>query len=121
MIVGLPLVADGAVFNVAAVVHGGRIAGIVPKTYLPNYREYYEKRYFAAAESRRSEVVSLGDASPGDGDVPFGEDLLFDVGPVPGFRFHVEICEDLWSPLPPSTRRRAWRVPRCSSTCRRAT
>ncbi len=98
LIAGLPLVADGAVFNAAAVVHGGRIAGIVPKTYLPNYREYYEKRYFAAAESRRSDVVSLGGA-----DVPFGEDLLFDVGPVPGFRFHVEICEDLWSPLPPST------------------
>ena len=98
LIVGLPLVADGAVFNVAAVTHGGRIAGIVPKTYLPNYREHYEKRYFAAAESRRSEVVSVGGA-----EVPFGEDLLFDVGPTPGFRFHVEICEDLWSPLPPST------------------
>ena len=87
LVVGLPLVADGAVFNVAAVVGGGRIAGIVPKTYLPNYREYYEKRYFAAAESRRSQVVSLGGE-----DVPFGEDLLFDVGPTPGFRFHVEIC-----------------------------
>ena len=99
LIVGLPLEADGAVFNVAAVVHGGRIAGIVPKVYLPNYREYYEKRYFAAAESRRSDAVSLGGE-----DVPFGDDLLFDVGPVPGFRFHVEICEDLWSPLPPSTR-----------------
>lgn len=99
LIVGLPLQADGAVFNVAAVVHGGRIAGVVPKVYLPNYREYYEKRYFAAAESRRSDFVALGDE-----DVPFGEDLLFDVGPVPGFRFHVEICEDLWSPLPPSTR-----------------
>lgn len=98
LIVGLPLLVDGAVFNVAAVVCTGRIAGIVPKIYLPNYREYYEKRYFAAAESRRSEVVSLGGE-----DVPFGEDLLFDVGPVPGFRFHVEICEDLWSPLPPST------------------
>ncbi len=99
LIVGLPLAVDGAVFNVAAVVHGGRVAGVVPKVYLPNYREYYEKRYFAAAESRRSETVSLGDA-----EAPFGEDLLFDVGPVPGFRFHVEICEDLWSPLPPSTR-----------------
>ena len=99
LIVGLPLEADGAVFNVAAVVHGGRIAGVVPKVYLPNYREYYEKRYFAAAESRRSDSVSLGGE-----EVPFGEDLLFDVGPVPGFRFHVEICEDLWSPLPPSTR-----------------
>ncbi len=99
LIVGLPLRADGAVFNVAAVVHGGRIAGVVPKVHLPNYREYYEKRYFAAAESRRSDVVSLGDE-----DVPFGEDLLFEAGPVPGFRFHVEICEDLWAPLPPSTR-----------------
>ena len=98
LIVGLPLVADGAVFNVAAVVQGGQVAGIVPKTYLPNYREYYEKRYFAAAESRRSELVSLGGA-----EVPFGEDLLFDLGPDPAFRFHVEICEDLWSPLPPST------------------
>ncbi len=98
LIVGLPLAVDGAVFNVAAVVHGGRVAGVVPKVYLPNYREYYEKRYFAAAGSRRSDVVSLG-----GGEAPFGEDLLFDVGPVPGFRFHVEICEDLWSPLPPST------------------
>ena len=98
LIVGLPLVVDGAVFNVAAVTHGGQVCGIVPKTYLPNYREYYEKRYFAAAESRRSEFVSLGGA-----EVPFGEDLLFDLGPDPAFRFHVEICEDLWSPLPPST------------------
>jgi len=98
-IVGLPLVADGAVFNVAAVVGGGRILGLVPKSYLPNYREYYEKRYFAAAEARRSDVVRLGGE-----EIPFGEDLLFDVGPAPAFRFHVEICEDLWAPQPPSTR-----------------
>ncbi len=100
VIAGLPLVVDGAVFNTAAVVHGGCIAGVVPKVHLPNYREYYEKRHFAAAGARRSESVALGGA-----EVPFGEDLLFDVcGAGPGFRFHVEICEDLWSPLPPSTR-----------------
>ncbi len=98
LIVGLPLLIDGAVFNVAAVVNRGRVAGIVPKTYLPNYREYYEQRYFAAAEVRRSVQVRLGTE-----DVPFGEDLVFDMGPRPSFRFHVEICEDLWSPLPPST------------------
>ncbi len=96
--VGLPLLVDDAVFNVGAVVHGGRVAGVVPKVWLPNYREYYEKRYFAAARSRRSDAVSLGGR-----EAPFGEDLVFEMGPCPAFRFHVELCEDLWSPLPPST------------------
>lgn len=98
-LVGLPLRVDDALFNVAAVVSGGRIRGLVPKSFLPNYREYYEKRYFTDAPTARDdELELLGDL------VPFGTDLLFEAEDLNGLCFGVEICEDLWSPVPPSTR-----------------
>jgi len=96
--VGLPLSADGRLFNCAVLVHRGRILGVVPKTYLPNYREFYEKRQFApAAQALSSSIRLLGQ------DAPFGSQLLFAATNVPGFVLHMEICEDLWVPLPPST------------------
>jgi NAD+ synthase (glutamine-hydrolysing) len=98
LVVGLPLRADGRLFNCGALVHRGRIHGVVPKTYLPNYREFYEKRHFApAAQALSTSIQLLGQ------DVPFGNQLLFAATNLPGFVLHLEICEDLWVPLPPST------------------
>ncbi|MDA3628159.1 NAD(+) synthase [Saccharopolyspora sp. WRP15-2] len=98
LVVGAPLRFGDRLFNCGVVVHRGAVVGVVPKSYLPTYREFYEKRYFAAARDALSGHVSLlGD------DVPFGNDLLFDAPQLPGFTFHVEICEDLWVPVPPST------------------
>ena len=98
-VVGAPLGIDDAVFNCAVVLQRGRILGVVPKTYLPNYREFYEARYFAPAEmAQRSEITLLGQR-----DVPFGNALLFRHDDQPLLRFHVEICEDLWVPIPPSS------------------
>ena len=98
MIVGLPLRVEHLLYNCAAVVAGGRILGVVPKSYLPNYGEFYESRQFNPADSAVvSEVKLLGQA------VPFGAQLLFEVSNLPLFRFHVEICEDLWVPIPPSS------------------
>ncbi|HEX6707223.1 MAG TPA: NAD(+) synthase [Albitalea sp.] len=97
-IVGLPLRVDHLLFNCAAVVHRGRVLGVVPKTYLPNYGEFYEARQFNPADNARSdEIVLLGRR------VPFGADLLFEAGNLPNLRFHVEICEDVWVPIPPSS------------------
>jgi len=98
-IVGAPLRIDDAVFNCAVVVHRGRVLGVVPKTYLPNYREFYEARYFAPAEAAVSREVEL----VGQDEVPFGNALLFRHEEQPLLRFHVEICEDLWVPIPPSS------------------
>jgi NAD+ synthase (glutamine-hydrolysing) len=98
LVAGLPLRADGRLFNCAVVVHRGRILGAVPKSYLPNYREFYEKRQFApAAQALSKSLQLLGQ------DVPFGSQLLFAATNEPGFVMHAEICEDLWVPLPPST------------------
>ena len=96
-VVGLPLQVDNLLFNCAAVLHQGRILGVVPKAFLPNYREYYEMRQFAPAAAARRRGVRLG----GQDDVPFGERLLFRVGGA--WSFFVEICEDLWVPIPPSS------------------
>ena len=97
-IVGAPLMVDGLVFNCAVVVQGGRILGVVPKSYLPNYKEFYEARWFASAFKARSTAVTIGTQL-----VPFGRDLLFEATNVNGFVLGVEICEDLWVPLPPSS------------------
>src|SRR5262245_38009266 len=98
-VVGLPLVVDDRLFNCAAVLHAGQILGVVPKSYIPNYKEFYEIRWFApAAVARSSEVSLLGDTAP------FGTDLLFDGSDkIRGFVVGVEICEDLWVPIPPSS------------------
>ncbi|WP_280156289.1 NAD(+) synthase [Piscinibacter sp. XHJ-5] len=97
-IVGLPVRVDHLLFNCAAVVHRGRVLGVVPKTYLPNYGEFYEARQFNPADHARStEIALLGQ------EVPFGADLLFEASGLPLFKFHVEICEDVWVPIPPSS------------------
>src|SRR5436305_4891344 len=96
--VGLPLVVDDQVFDCAALLHRGRILGIVPKSYLPNYKEFYEARWFAPAATARSQTVRLGGE-----EIPFGTDLLFDAVDVEGLIVGVEICEDLWVPIPPSS------------------
>ena len=98
LIVGLPLRVDHQLFNCAAVVANGRILGLVPKSYLPNYGEFYESRQFSAADSAVSTQVRLLGQ-----DVPFGTGLLFEVANIPALRFHVEICEDVWVPIPPSS------------------
>ncbi len=97
-VVGLPLRVDHSLFNCAAVVHRGRLLGIVPKTYLPNYGEFYEARHFNPADHAQSTQILLFGQS-----VPFGADLLFEAEDVPNFCFHAEICEDLWVPIPPSS------------------
>jgi NAD+ synthase (glutamine-hydrolysing) len=97
-VVGLPMQLEHVLFNCAAVVHRGRILGVVPKTYLPTYREFYEGRQFAVADVAIHDTIDLiGQA------VPFGGKLLFEAADVPGLTFHVEICEDVWVPIPPSS------------------
>ncbi|MQY21056.1 NAD(+) synthase [Nocardia macrotermitis] len=97
LVVGAPVRAQGRLFNCGIVIDRGRILGVAPKSYLPNYREFYEKRQFAAArESLEDQITVAGQR------VPFGADLLFTATNVPGFVFHLEICEDGWVPLPPS-------------------
>jgi NAD+ synthase (glutamine-hydrolysing) len=95
---GLPVSADGLLFNCAAMIQGGRLLGVVPKTYLPGYKEYYEERWFSSArEARASEVRLCGTLAP------FGPRLLFTVPEEPRASIAVEICEDLWAPVPPSS------------------
>ncbi len=97
-IVGLPVRAGHLLYNAAAVVCGGRVLGVVPKTYLPNYGEFYEARQFAAAASAvATEIVVAGQT------VPFGADLIFRAADDPSFALHAEICEDVWVPVPPSS------------------
>jgi NAD+ synthase (glutamine-hydrolysing) len=98
-VVGLPLQLDGALYNCAAVVHRGRLLGVVPKSYIPTYREFYERRQFAPASCAVRDSISLC----GQPDVPFGPRLLFQPSGQPLATFHVEICEDLWVPIPPSS------------------
>ena len=97
-VVGLPLQIDHLLFNCAVVLYRGRILGVIPKTFLPNYREFYELRQFAPAAAVTRDIITLC----GQTDVPFGERLLFRAGPEAGCTFFVEICEDLWVPIPPS-------------------
>jgi NAD+ synthase (glutamine-hydrolysing) len=97
--VGLPLVVEGRLFNVAAVCQGGAVLGFVPKSYLPGYKEFYEERWFRPAREATAERVDFGGAS-----VPFGDDLVFERPGEDGLALAVEICEDLWAPVPPSSR-----------------
>lgn len=98
MVVGMPICVDHLLFNCAVVISQGQIRGVVPKSYLPNYGEFYEARQFSAAECARAREIALAGQA-----VPFGADLLFDVPNIPLFKFHVEICEDVWVPVPPSS------------------
>jgi NAD+ synthase (glutamine-hydrolysing) len=97
-LVGLPIAVDGQLFNCAAVLHGGRILGVVPKSYLPNYKEFYDARYYSPGRNAISTSLSLGGQA-----VPFGTDLLFACASVRDFVLGVEICEDLWAAVPPSS------------------
>ena len=98
LVVGAPLRFEAKLFNCAVVIYRGRVLGLTPKTYLPNYREYYEKRQFASSrEALSREVDFLGER------VPFGNDLIFEAENLEGFKLHAEICEDLWTPIPPSS------------------
>ena len=96
-VVGLPVRVEGLLFNCAAVVHRGRILGVVPKTYLPGYREFYELRHFA-----RGDVATVNEIKIGTERVPFGARLVFRASDQPLFAFAAELCEDLWTPIPPS-------------------
>jgi NAD+ synthase (glutamine-hydrolysing) len=98
IVVGAPLRSEHGLFNTAVVIHRGRVLGVVPKSYLPEYREFYEKRQFRAARDAVSDSIRLLGS-----EVPFGADLLFSARDLPEFCVHVEICEDLWVPIPPST------------------
>jgi NAD+ synthase (glutamine-hydrolysing) len=98
LVIGAPLRHNGKIYNCALAIHRGRLLGVVPKSYLPNYREFYEKRWFA--NGRRIQGLSI--ALDGE-DVPFGTDLIFAAANYPGFRLGIEICEDFWAPIPPST------------------
>jgi NAD+ synthase (glutamine-hydrolysing) len=101
LVVGAPLRQRNRLYNCAVVIHGGEVLGVVPKSYLPNYREFYEKRHFAPGDDTHGQWITVGPAADG-AQVPFGPDLLFAAGDVPGLVLHVEICEDLWVPIPPS-------------------
>nr|WP_082925576.1 NAD(+) synthase [Erythrobacter neustonensis] len=96
LVVGAPLKRGDKLYNCAVVIAHGQILGVVPKSFLPNYREFYEKRYFAHGRG----CTDLWMALAGE-EVPFGTDLIFTAANLPGFRFGVEICEDFWAPVPP--------------------
>lgn len=98
-VVGLPLQIQNLLFNCAAVIYRGRILGVVPKTYLPNYREFYELRQYTPGDFITRESIDLC----GQQDIPFGNKLLFQADEQPLLTFFAEICEDLWAPVPPSS------------------
>jgi NAD+ synthase (glutamine-hydrolysing) len=98
LVVGAPLAHGNRLLNCAVVVHRGRILGVAPKSYLPTYREFYERRHFGPGDDRRGQTLHLRGE-----DVPLGPDLLFTATDLPGFVLHVEVCEDMWVPVPPSS------------------
>ncbi|MEW6156683.1 MAG: NAD(+) synthase [Verrucomicrobiota bacterium] len=98
LVVGAPLRFDGKLFNCGVVIYRGRMLALIPKTYLPNYREFYEKRQFTSGrEATRRQVSLFGQ------EIPFGNDLIVCAENLEGCKLHVEICEDVWTPIPPST------------------
>jgi len=98
LIVGAPLRREARLYNTAVVIHRGAVLGVVPKAYLPNYREFYEKRHFTPGAGVRGETIAVAGTR-----VPFGVDLLFQSAGDIRATFHVEICEDIWLPIPPSS------------------
>jgi NAD+ synthase (glutamine-hydrolysing) len=98
LIVGAPLAFQGRLYNCAVAIHRGQVIGVAPKSYLPNYREFYERRWYASGEGVQ------GTIRVGHHDVPFGNDLLFEASDLPGLVVHAEVCEDMWVPVPPSSR-----------------
>ena len=101
-VIGLPVVLSGQMYNCAAVISGGKLHGLVPKTYLPNYSEFYERRWFSSSEDLQQKYVQPARLGLSDPDpIPVGRDLLFVIGD--GTLMGAEVCEDLWTPMPPST------------------
>ncbi len=96
LVVGAPLRYRQRIYNTAVVIHRGVVLGVAPKSYLPTYREFYERRQMAAGDDERG-VIRVGGIS-----APFGPDLLFAASDLPDFVLHVEICEDMFVPIPPS-------------------
>jgi NAD+ synthase (glutamine-hydrolysing) len=98
LIVGAPIRRNGRIYNCGLAVSRGRLLGVVPKSYLPNYREYYEKRWFAPGVGLKGLSVDVAGH-----EAPFGVDLVFEASDLKDFLFHIEICEDFWAAAPPST------------------
>jgi NAD+ synthase (glutamine-hydrolysing) len=98
LVVGAPLLTERGVFNCGVAIHRGSVLGVVPKSYVPEYREYYEKRQFRAARDAVGEEMELLGHR-----VPFGSNLLFAARDFPELVVHIEVCEDLWVPIPPSS------------------
>ncbi len=98
LLVGAPVHHDGRLYNAAVAIHRGRLLGAVPKTYLPNYREFYERRHFVSGGGVTGQDIRIGGHR-----APFGTDLLFTAEDLAGFVVHTEICEDFWVPVPPSS------------------
>src|SRR4051812_22605130 len=96
LVVGAPLRHRHRVYNTALVIHRGAVLGVVPKSYLPTYREFYERRQLAAGDDVAGTICVAG------AEAPFGPDLLFTATDLPNFVLHVEVCEDMWVPIPPS-------------------
>ena len=99
VVVGAPLQIEGGIYNCGVVMHQGVPLGVAVKSFLPNYREFYEARQFRPASRLPVRSISLC----GFDGVPVGSDLIFSVPSIPGFKLFVEICEDLWAPIPPSS------------------
>jgi NAD+ synthase (glutamine-hydrolysing) len=99
LVVGAPLQVDCRLFNCAVVFYRGKILGIAVKSYLPNYREYYEARQFSPASAALSSSITLA----GQKDIPFGANLIFKAANLKNFKLFFEICEDVWVPIPPSS------------------
>ena len=97
IVVGAPLRHGNRLYNCAVAVQGGRILGVSPKSYVPNYREFYERRHFAPGDDQRGGSIRVAGV-----EVPFGPDLLYRATDVPNLVLHVEVCEDMWVPVPPS-------------------
>ena len=98
IMIGIPLLINSRLYNCAVAIQKGCILGVVPKSYIPNYSEFYELRWFCTGLDRKNETIQLLGRS-----VPFGTDILFEAGNISGLCFGIELCEDLWVPLPPST------------------
>ena len=100
LVVGAPLRHGSRLYNTACVIHRGEVLGVVPKTYLPTYREFYEARHFASGSGAPYDRITIG----GSLQAEFGTELLFKASDVPGLVLGVEICEDMWVPVPPGAR-----------------
>ena len=99
LIVGAPIRVDCRLYNCGVILYQGRILGIAVKSYLPNYREFYEARQFSPADQAIATSIDLGTQN----DIPFGANLIFEVKNIKNFKFFIEICEDVWVPIPPSS------------------